>query len=115
MTRLLSEIKDDFNFIKTHSVQPKWYKFGKIFILAAFLTGYCHLFGLLKTVAFCVLFIILSFLVHLLYRVKTQKFTRSWLDFGVVNGKPRRIGLLYYSLVVLNVVIAFTISQLLIQ
>jgi cell division protein FtsW (lipid II flippase) len=115
MTRLLSEIKDDFNFIKSHSVQPKWYKFGKIFILAAFLTLYCHLFGLLKTVFFCVLFFILSFLVHLLYRSKTNKFTRSWLDFGVENGKPRRIGLLYYPLTALNVVIAFIFSQLLIQ
>ena len=52
MTKLLDEIKHDLNFIKSHTLQPKWYKILKVFMLLGFLVGYACLFGTLKTVVF---------------------------------------------------------------
>ena len=40
MKKLLKEIKDDLNFIKSHTLQPKWYKIFKVFMILGFLTGY---------------------------------------------------------------------------
>jgi hypothetical protein len=60
-------------------------------------------------------FISLSLLVHLLYRAKTNKWTKSWLDFVVVEeGHERRvrsIGKFYYSAIVLNTLVSVVISQ----
>lgn len=116
MNKLLEEIKNDLSFIRTHSLQPKWYKLFKIFILAGFLAGYCYLFGLIKTVIFFAVFVFLSFLVHLLYRAKTNKWKQSWLDFIVVeddNGiKAKSIGKFYYSAIVLNTILSVLISQM---
>ncbi len=116
MRKLLEEIKLDVNFVKSHTLQPKWYKVLKVFIVAGFLMGYGFLFGLRKTFLFFAIFIFLSFLVHVLYRIKTDKWKRSWLDFVVVEEdndiKARSIGKFYYSAVVFNAILAVAISQL---
>jgi hypothetical protein len=116
MAKLLNEIKYDLNFIKSHTLQPQWYKILKLFILIGFLVGYCYLFGLVRTAIFTAAFFSLSLLVHLLYRIKTDKFQRSWLDFVVSekNGekRPTSIGMYYYTAVILNAILAVIISQL---
>ena len=116
MTRLWKEIKDDVNFIKSHTLQPRWYKILKVFILLGFFIGHYILFGIQKTVLFFTLFFLLSFLVHMLYRIKSDTWKRSWLDFKVVeeNGKikAKSIGKFYYSAIIINTLISFLISQL---
>ncbi len=115
MTKLLQEIKDDLDFVKFHTLQPKWYKVLKVIILAGFLAGYYFLFGLTKTVIFFVVFLFLSLLVHLLYRAKTNKWKRNWLDFVVVEEhneiKAKRIGIYYYSAIIFNALLSALISQ----
>jgi hypothetical protein len=115
MSKLLDEIKYDASFIKSHSLQPRWYKVLKVFILLGFLAGYYLLFGILKTVVFFATFLFLSLLVHLLYRVKTHKFTQSWLDFVVVeeNGeiKAKSIGKFYYLAIIINAIVSLVVSQ----
>lgn len=116
MPKLLQEIKDDLNFIKSHTLQPKWYKVLKVFILAGFLAGYYYLFGLMKTVMFFSVFLFLMLLVHLVYRFKTNKFRQSWLDFIVVDSgegvKAKSIGKFYYAAIILNTLCAVIISQI---
>ncbi len=118
MTNLLKEIIEDLNFIKGHTLQPKWYKILKVFLMLGFFVGHLFLFGMIKTAVFSGVFFSLSFLVHLIYRVKTDKWQRSWLDFVVVkeNGEPRpiRIGKYYYSYIAFNVIISLVVSQLLV-
>lgn len=111
MPGLMREIKDDVDFVKSHTLQPKWYKVLKVFILLGFLAGYYALFGLTKTLVFAAVFLLLSLLLHLLYRTKTHKMTQSWLDFVVVDGKPSRIGPHYYVAIVINALIAGAVSQ----
>ena len=117
MKKLLKEVKDDANFIKSHTLQPQWYKIFKVFMILGFLGGHLHLFGPRKTIVFSGVFFSLSFLVHLIYREKTDKWQHSWLDFVVVdeNGEPRPtgIGKYYYSAVFLNTLIALLVSQVL--
>jgi hypothetical protein len=117
MAKLLNEIKDDLHFVKTHTLQPKWYKFLKIFIVLGFLVGYWCLFGWKKALIFLVAFFFLSFIVHMVYRIKTNKSTRSWLDFKVVEQdnqiKAKSIGKFYYSAVVFNAILSIVISQVL--
>jgi len=116
MSNLFQEIKDDLSFIKTHTMQPQWYKILKIFILLGFLTGYYYLFGFMKTVIFFAVFMLLMLLVHLIYRIKTNKFRKCWLDFVVEespNGvKAKSIGKFYYSAIVLNTLFSIIISQM---
>jgi hypothetical protein len=116
MTRLLKEFKDDLNFIKSHSLQPQWYKVLKFFIIAGFLAGYYYLFGFIKAVVFFAVFLLLSLLVHFIYRVKTNKWKQSWLDFVVVESgdgiKAKSIGKFYYSAIALNTVFSVIISQM---
>ncbi len=116
MTRLLDEIKDDLHFIKSHTLQPQWYKILKIFIVLGFLVGYCALFGISKTILFFAVFLFLSLLVHLIYRSKTNKWTRSWLDFKVVEEnneiRAESIGKCYYSAVVINAILSLVVSQI---
>ena len=116
MPNLLKEARDDYNFVKSHTLQPKWYKFGKIFILLGVLGGYSALFGWRRMLIFLGIFLLLSLLLHLLYRAGTHKFTRTWLDFVVVDegGKPKakRIGAFYYAAIVINALIALAVSQL---
>jgi hypothetical protein len=115
MARLLEEIKYDADFVKGHTLQPKWYKILKVLILLGVLGGYYYLFGARRTVLFFAAFFFLSFLVHMLYRVKTHKFKQSWLDFVVVEEdgetKAKSIGKFYYAAVVLNALLALVISQ----
>jgi len=114
--KLLKEIKDDLSFIKSHTLQPQWYKVLKIFIIVGVLAGYYYLFGAIKTVIFFVVFIFLMLLVHLIYRTKTNKFRQSWLDFIVVESdneiKPKSIGKFYYAAIVLNAVFSIIVSQM---
>jgi hypothetical protein len=117
VAKLLKEIMVDVNFIKSHTLQPKWYKVVKIFILLGFIAGYYWLFGLVKTALFASVFLLLSLLLHMLYRVKTKKFQQTWLDFIVVEegGEKRAqsIGKFYYSAIVMNAILAAVISQVL--
>ena len=114
--KLLKEINDDLSFIKSHTLQPQWYKVLKIFIILGVLAGYYYLFGAIITVIFFVVFMFLMLLVHLIYRLKTNKFQQSWLDFVVVESddgiKAKSIGKFYYSAVVLNTLLSVMISQL---
>jgi len=115
MSNLLEEIKLDVNFVSSHTLQPKWYKALKVVILVGFLAGYGYLFGLARMAAFLVSFLLLSLVVHLIYRAKTQRFQRSWLDFVVAeeHGKlvAQSIGGCYYAAIVLNTILSVLISQ----
>ncbi len=117
MPDLLRAVKDDVRFVRSHTLQPKWYKYGKILLLVGGLAAYGWLFGVRKLAVFFAVFMILSLGVHLLYRTKTNKYTRSWLDFVVAEAdgvrKPTRIGAWYYTFVVCNALIALAVSQLL--
>ena len=117
MTRLLQGIENDLRFIRSHSLQPKWYKLLKVFILLGFLLGYWYFFGLKRTAVFLAAFLLLSLLLHLLYRTKTHGWKRSWLDFVVVEQegemRPRSIGIYYYSAIILNAALSLVASQLL--
>jgi len=117
MARLLDEITHDLSFIRSHTLQPRWYKLLKVLVLVGFLVGYGILFGLAKTVVFLAVFISLSLAVHMLYRGKTARFTRSWLDFVVADESrgiaPRHIGPHYYVMIAANAIIAIVISQVL--
>jgi hypothetical protein len=118
MKKLFKEIIYDAEFIKDHQLQPGWYKVLKVFLLLGFGVGYFLLFGTRKALVFFAIFFGLSLVVHLVYRVKTNKFTESWLDFVVeeVDGVeiPTRIGKYYYLAVITNGLIALLVSQLLI-
>lgn len=52
MKKLLKEIKDDAIFIRSHTLQPKWYKIFKVFMILGFLGGHLFLFGPLKHLFF---------------------------------------------------------------
>jgi Ca2+-dependent lipid-binding protein len=116
MSKPFQEIKDDLDFIKSHTMQPQWYKVLKVFILIGFLVGYYCLFGFMKTVIFFAVFMFLMLLVHLIYRIKTNKFRRSWLDFVVEETpdgvKAQNIGKFYYIAILLNTLLAIIISQI---
>ncbi|MCJ7735317.1 MAG: hypothetical protein MUP11_12315 [Anaerolineales bacterium] len=117
MGKVLKEITDDANFIKGHTLQPQWYKVLKIFLVLGLFGGHFFLFGTIITLVFLGSFIFLSVLVHMLYRVKTAKFTRTWLDFIVKEEDGHlvyeRIGLIYYSLVLSNIALSLGIAHFL--
>ncbi len=115
--KLFKEIRYDVNFLKSHTLQPQWYKVAKVFILIGGLAGYSFLFGLAKTLLFMVIFLFLCLLIHLIYRAKTHKWTQNWLDFvaaqeqgeGVI--KVRRIGKFYYPAILVSAIISLIVSQ----
>jgi hypothetical protein len=115
MSKLIDEIKVDLNFLRSHTLQPKWFKVVKVFILVGFLGGYFWIFGLVKTALFLGAFLFLMLIVHFTYRVKTQKYTHSWLDFTAPaemdSASPERIGKFYYPAILVNAAIAIAISQ----
>ncbi len=115
MRKTIKEIAYDVNYIKDHNLQPKWYKVAKIFILFGVIGGYAYLFGWERTATFVLAFLLLSTVVHYVYRIKTEKFTKSWLDFRIKeeNGKvtTERIGKYYYLSIILNAMISIAISQ----
>lgn len=115
MIKLLDEIKYDLSFIKSHSLQPQWYKIFKVFLILGASLVYYFFFGITKTIIFFVSFFILSFLVHMIYRNKTNRFTRTWLDFVVVEegdqARADSIGKFYYLAIILNAIISLLLSQ----
>lgn len=118
MMKFFSEIKYDAEFIRGHSLQPKWYKALKVFLILGYLGGYYAFFGKGKTLLFCGIFFGLSILMHIIYRVKTHKFTQSWLDFVVFeDGQGHRsyrpIGPYYYLAVGFHFILAVILSQIL--
>jgi hypothetical protein len=116
--KLGSDIKYDLDFLKSHTLQPKWYKILKVFILFGFLLGFYLIFDLSKTALFFACFVAFALAIHFTYRIKTRKYTQSWLDF-IVNEtgeeKPKRIGKYYYPAIIISAIISFVVSQLLIK
>ena len=102
--------------LSAHRVQPQWWKVFKVFLLLGLFTGFMYVFGWLKTLLFFTVFFSLSLLMHMVYRVKTQRWEKSWLDFVVseVDGeqKPTSIGKFYYAAVAFNAILALLVSQL---
>lgn len=117
LEKLIDGIKYDAAFLKGHTLQPAWYKIFKVFIVIGFLAFYWVVFGLVKTVIFFACFVLLALAMHMTYRVKTERYTRSWQDFIVYeeNGlrKYKRIGWRYYVTVILFALVSVTVSQLL--
>ena len=117
MAKLLQGIRDDLRFVRSHSLQPKWYKALKVFILLGFLLGYWMLFGVRRTAIFLAAFLLLSLALHMLYRTGTHAWKRNWLDFVVADQggemRPQRIGIFYYSAIVLNAALSMVASQVL--
>jgi hypothetical protein len=115
MNKLIEEIKVDLHFIQSHTLQPKWYKIAKVFVLLGLIGGYYLLFGFAKTLVFILSFIFLSAIVHFVYRIQTRRWKQSWLDFVVneENGemKYKRIGKFYYSTIIINAILSFIASQ----
>jgi len=113
-----NEIKKDINFLKTHTLQPAWWKITKIFILLGSLMIIFIIFGILKTIIWFSVVIILSVIIHFIYRIKTHAYTKSWMDFKVIEKEGKltygRIGFLYYALVVIMFLIS-TITILFVQ
>jgi hypothetical protein len=111
---ILEEINNDLKFIKNHTLQPRWWKIVKVFLLCGLIVTSYFLFGIIKTVIWLSTIVILSSIVHIIYRIKTNAFTKTWMDFKVKesNGKLvyERIGWLYYSLVI----VIFTSATLII-
>jgi hypothetical protein len=119
MKKFMNEILYDAKFIKGHTLQPQWYKILKVFLLLGLIGCYYLIFGGIRTLVFFGCFFGLSLVVHMVYRIKTNKFTQSWLDFRISdnNGqlKYQRIGIYYYLAVAINGVISLLISQLLVS
>jgi hypothetical protein len=117
MATLLQGIAEDLRFIRSHSLQPKWYKALKAFILLGFLLSYWAFFGLKRTAIFLSVFLLLSLGLHLLYRAGTHGWKRSWLDFVVAEQQgeigPQRIGIFYYVAIVMSAGLSVVASQLL--
>lgn len=99
------EIKKDIGFLKRHTLQPVWWKIAKVIILFAAILTMWKNFGILKTIIWFSIVVLLASVVHMIYRIKTHTYTKTWIDFKVkeIDGELtyERIGLLYYSLVVL--------------
>jgi hypothetical protein len=85
--------------------------------LTGFLVGYDLLFGVNKMLVFLGLFLIFAAALHIVYRVKTKKFTQTWMDFVVIHegGETRmkHIGIFYYSCILLFAIVAGVVSQIL--
>jgi uncharacterized membrane protein YfcA len=117
MTKLIEEIKYDLSYLKSHTLQPKWFKILKVFVLLGVLVGYYFLFRLTATILFFATFFSLMLIVHFVYRIKTNKYTTSWLDFVVSEDgegpKTKRIGKYYYSAIIVSVIISLIVSQVL--
>ena len=113
MPKLIEAIIHDLKFIRSHTLQPQWYKILKVFLLLGLLVGYYLIFGPTALLIFAAIFFGLSLVVHMLYRVKTHTWTQSWLDFIVVDGQPRQIGRFYYTAVLVNIALGVVVSLLL--
>ena len=111
------EIKKDIEFLKKHTLQPKWWKITKVFVLLGSLVLIYFIFGIIKTIIWISIILMLGTIVHFTYRIKTHTYTKSWMDFKVkeVEGKRTygRIGFFYYSLIVFIFLIATVVILLL--
>ena len=118
MDRVIGGLLYDLRFVRGHRLQPGWYKVAKVVVLVAAVVAYLLVFGSIKTAVFAAVFLLLSLVVHLVYRAGTDRYTRSWLDFRVreENGRmvPVSIGRVYYSVVAANAAIAVAASQLIV-
>jgi hypothetical protein len=118
MRSVIGGLLYDLRFVGSHRLQPGWYKILKVLILIGVAIGYLLVFGPIKTAVFAAVFLAPSLVVHLVYRVGTDRYTRSWLDFRVreENGRmvPVSIGRVYYSVVAANALIAVAASQLIV-
>ncbi|MBN2352676.1 MAG: hypothetical protein JXD23_08930 [Spirochaetales bacterium] len=112
----LRDLKKDVQFIKGHTLQPAWFKVVKIVFLIGIVVASLFIFGVVRTAVWVLVFLSLALIVHFVYRAKTKVFTKSWLDFKVVekNGKPeyKRIGAFYYSFVIASFAAAIVIALL---
>jgi hypothetical protein len=119
MRKLIEGIRYDAEFIRDHELQPRWYKILKVIILMGLIIGSFLLFDTAKTLSFFGCFFGLALIIHMIYRIKTEKFTQSWLDFQVeeVDGQLsyQRIGPYYYLAVATSALIAFVISYWLVD
>ncbi len=117
MGRLIEGISYDAKYIRGHKLQPGWFKILKVFILVGAAAAYALFFGWKRAAVFVAVFLLLSLVVHYTYRAKTERFTKSWLDFrvGEEGGKVEAegIGGFYYLAIVGNATIAFMAGQLL--
>jgi hypothetical protein len=119
MKKIIDGIKYDLGFLKTHTLQPKWFKRLKIFLLIGVLVSYSILIGFEEMVVFFITLVFLMLVVHMIYRINTDKFTKNWLDFNVViedgeyRYKKRSIGKFYYPMIIINTAISVIVSQLL--
>jgi hypothetical protein len=99
------EINKDIEFLKKHTLQPTWWKKVKVFLLIASLIVIYSIFGFIKAIIWISLIMVCAAILHFTYRIKTDTYTKSWMDFKVkeIDGKQtyERIGLFYYSLVML--------------
>jgi len=115
---IIKEIKKDINFIKKHTLQPAWWKITKIFVLLGSLMIIFYIFGIVKTIIWFSIVLILGIINHFMYRIKTHAYTKLWMDFKVMEKEGKliygRIGLLYYTIVIIIFLIA-TMIILLIQ
>ena len=114
MKQLLNEIIYDAKFIKGHTLQPSWFKILKVFLLVVSLVAGLFVFGLRRTLVFWGIFFSLGLVVHMVYRFKTDKFMKNWLDFKIteVDGRLeyQRIGILYYFSIGVNLLFSLLIS-----
>ena len=85
MEKILNQIKYDLEFMRSHTLQPKWFKILKVFILLGVFIRCFFLFGLPETILFIATFVTLMLVVHFSYRKKTNGYTTSWLDFVVID------------------------------
>ncbi len=117
MGNLIDEIKHDLRFLRSHTLQPRWWKILKIPLLLGSVAGDYLLFGLTATLVFYAVFLSLMFGVHLVYRSKTKKYTTSWLGFTVPQEgqrpEPKRIGIVCYTFIALNAILPLIVSQVL--
>ncbi len=113
---ILKEAAFDANYIKNHKLQPKWWKYGKLVFLIALITTYGYIYSWQKAIVLVVTLVALAAILHMMYRINTKRFTRSWLDFRVreENGVliTEQIGRYYYTAVAIIIVISILVSQL---
>jgi hypothetical protein len=110
---LRDEIKTDIDFLRRHDLQPKWWKFGKILVLAVIIVAMVLLFEWKSVLIWFGTMLACMGAVHFMYRAKTKKYTVAWADFRVDAGDKRsKFGVLYYPLVAVSFTLAFAVMLL---
>ena len=110
---LKNEIRIDIDFLKRHDLQPKWWKFGKILLLAGIIAALVLIWGWRSALIWLATMLVCMGIVHFMYRGKTKKYTVGWADFRVDPAdKRRKFGTLYYPLVVVSFALATAVMLL---